>query len=213
MPTGLNMKMTITGDRTMFERTSKAFQNPKPLMQRVGTQALVSAVRRLPSVLKQEGAIRTGRLGASLAPGGEANVFEISDLTALVGTNLPYAAQVQFGGIIEPKNAKALAIPLDDQIARQGLGPREIDPSGDLLSFVPYTGKSPNVFALLVDRGMPGPLGKRKRTREGATPYGPGPLYALAYWVNQEARPYLYFSDEDRRKINEELVPAWLAGH
>ena len=211
MATGLNMKMTITGDRAMFERAAKALRNPKPLMQRVGTLALSSSVRRLSSVLKQGDAIRTGRLGASLSPGGEANVFEISDFQAIVGTNLPYAAQVQYGGTILPKNAKALAIPLDPQIARQGLGPREVDPSGDLLSFVPYTGSKPNVFALLIDRGMQGPLTKRKKKREGGTPYGPGPLFALAYWVTQEARPYLYFDEADLKTING-IAEQWLAG-
>jgi len=205
MATGLNMTMSITGDREMFERASKAFRNPKPLMRKVGTQALSSAVRRLPQVLKSEGAIRTGRLGASLAPGGEGNVFEINDLTALVGTNLPYAAQVQFGGTIVPREAKALAIPLDDRIARQGIGPREFDPSGELLRFVPVK-SSPNIIGLLVMDEEVDFGGTLKFGGNGEA------MYALAQWVTQEARPYLYFSDEDRRAINEELVPAWLEG-
>ena len=212
MASGLNVRVTISGDRTMFERALKAFREPKRLMSRVGILALSSAGRRLPSVLKSEGAIRTGRLAASLTQGGEGNVFEESDFRVVVGSNLPYAAQVHYGGIIEPKNAKALAIPLTDALKRQGIGPRELDPNRELLRFVPYTGSKPNVFALLVDPGMQGPLAKRKRKREGGTPYGPGALFALAYWVNQQARPFLFFDEADLKEINEKIVPEWMEG-
>lgn len=211
MATGLNMKMVVTGDRTMFERTSKAMRNTRPLMRRVGTQALNSAVGRLPQVLKQEGAIRTGRLGASLSPGGEGNVFEIDNVQALVGTNLPYAAQVQFGGTILPRNAKALAIPLDERLARHGIGPREFDPSGELLRFVPTRSKS-NIIGLLVADEEVDFGGSLKFGGDSQAKGRSDALYALATSVTQEPRPYLYFSEQDLQRIRDEIVPQWLGG-
>jgi phage gpG-like protein len=212
MATGLNIKVEITGDRTMFERASKALRNTRPLMQRVASHALSRAVRRLPEVLKPEGGIRTGRLGASLRPGGAGNIFEVDDLRAVVGTNLPYAAQVQFGGPIVPKPPrKALAIPLDERLARQGIGPREFDPSGELLRFVPVR-SSPNVVGLLVldeeiDFG-----GSLKFGGDSSAKGRSDALYLLATSVVQEPRPYLYFSDDDLRVIRDELVPQWMNG-
>jgi len=210
------MRVAITGDRTMFERAAKAFREPKRLMRRVGILALSSAGRRLTTVLKKEGAIRTGRLAASLSEGGAGNVFEISDLKVEVGSNLPYAAQVHYGGIIEPKNAKALAIPLQDHLKRHGIGPRELDPSGKLLKFVPYTGSKPNIFGLLVadeaiGRGT-GIVRRGKRKGQVRVKQFRGPVYALAYWVKQEARPFLYFDEKDIAEINEKIVPEWLDG-
>lgn len=205
--TGLGLKVDIKGDRTLFERALKGLREPKRLMSKVAVHVMRTSGQRLETVLRQDTkGIRSGRLSASI------QAFEITDLRAVVGSNMPYAAQVHFGGIIEPREAKALAIPLDDRLKRQGLGPREVDPTGELLRFVPYTGSKPNIFGLLVDPGVQGPLGKRKRKREGGTPYGPGPLYALAYWVNQEARPYMYVDENDLREIHEKLVPAWLDG-
>lgn len=217
MPTGLNMRVEITGDRTLFERAAKAFREPKRLMQKVAVLALSSAGGRLTQVLKQEGSIRTGRLAVSLAPGGDGNVFEISDFKLEVGTNLRYAAQVHYGGIIEPKNAKALAIPLTDDLKRAGIGPRELDPNRELLHFQPYKGSKPNIIGLLVANE---PLvlkgskairqgGKKAKRQGGALS---GALYALASSVTQEARPFLYFSEQDLAEINGKLVPDWLAG-
>lgn len=207
MGSGLNMRVTITGDRTMFERAAKAFREPKRLMSRIAIAAMKSTDAKLDKVLRADTkAERSGRLAVSI------QAFEISDVRAVVGSNLPYAAQVHYGGIIEPKEAKALAIPLTDALKRQGIGPRELDPNRELLRFVPYTGSKPNVFGLLIDPGMQGPLGKRKRKREGGTPYGPGPLFALAWWVSQEARPFLYFDEADLAEINAKIVPQWLDG-
>ena len=39
-----------------------------------------------------------------------------------------------------------------------------------------------------------------------------GALYALAYWVTQEPRPFLYFDEKDLAEINQKLVPDWLDG-
>ena len=186
----------------MLEGLSKRLREPRELMLNVGVYGMGRAVDRLDTVLSQDAdAFRSGRLGASLTVGsgggggtGE-TVFELSDMRVEFGSNLPYAAQVQHGGTIYPRDAKALAIPLHDKLKRFGLGPRELDPTGDLLRFQPYAGG--NVFALLM-------------LDEPALGLPEGPAYALAWSVTQEARPYNYLDDEDARVIEDELIQQWL---
>ena len=209
---GVETRIEIGGDRDLFKRLSNTLRNPRELLESVGALGFNSAARRLEHVLKDDG-LRSGLLAGSLnvdAPGGgtEHTIFELSDHSVTVGSNLPYAAQVNFGGTILPKNAKALAIPLADKLKRSGEGPRDIDPTREILRFQPYTGSKPNIFGLLIDDGAE--LVGRQRKRRGRTVYGPGPLFALAYWVTQEPRPYLFWSDEDARRIEDELIPAWL---
>jgi phage gpG-like protein len=197
--------MEIRGDRSLFERASKRLRNLAPFLRQVGHYAVGRAQYRLTQVLRQDDeAIRTGRLESSL------QVFRVTGDQLVCGSNVPYAAQVHFGGIIEPKNAKALAIPLTPALRRSRLWPRDLDPAREKLRFQPYTGGKPNVFGLLIDEGEE-PTG-RKRKRRGHTPYGPGALFALAYWVSQPARPYLCWDDEDRRAIRDDLWPRWLGG-
>jgi len=162
-------------------------------MEMVGHYQLSQAVQRLENVLSQgDDAIQTGNLGASLT------TFEVGDNYVTSGSNLVYAAQVQFGGIIEPVNARALAIPLDPRLQRQKLGPLDIDPNREALQFIPYTGSKPNVFGLLINPQEERDGGTKGRRDKGTLSGWPtGPLYALAYWVSQEPRPYLYIDDED----------------
>jgi len=205
----LNINVNVTGDSDWLKRTQAALRNPKRLMRRIGVLAMSSAVRRLETVPKKtskEENVRSGRLAASLKVGNsgtggtENTVFDLSDLRVEVGTNLPYAAQLHFGGIIEPVNAKALAIPLIASLARNRIGPLELDASRESLAFVPVTGKKPNVFGLLTDPENKFGFGKGEA------------LYLLAYWVTQPARPFLLFDDDDVRTVNEDLVPQWLDG-
>ncbi len=206
MATGLSLqtRLEITGDRTMFERASGALRNPRKLLRQVGVLGMSSAVRRLPDVLKKEGsdAVRTGALAASLragmsGAGGGDTIFDLSDARVEVGTNLTYAAQVHHGGVIQPREQKTLAIPLPTALKRSRQWPKDLDKNREILQFVPYTGSRPNIIGLLVDP-------------EGKLGYGKGPLYALAYYVIQEPRPFLFWSDEDVRIINDELWPAFL---
>lgn len=196
--------LDIGGDRELFERVSKRLRRPRDLMLQVGVLGASSAVRRLSTVLSQEeDAVRTGRLGASLTVAtrgrsGPDTIFELSDDSVAVGTNLRYAAQVQFGGRIEPATGKALAIPLNKRLKRSRLWPRDLDPGRELLDFVPISGgASGNVIGLLVDsEGVFGPEGDA--------------LYALASYVDQKARPFLFWDDDDMDVIENELMPAFL---
>lgn len=193
------ISMKLEGDKLLFERTAQRLKSPKPLFEKIAARGLESALGRLQRGYEPDG-LRTGRLAQSLTPGGPGSIFEVSDLSAVIGSNLPYAAQHHFGGRIEPKNAKALAIPLVDALKRGGVGPRDLDEGGDLLRFEPvWGGANGNVFGLLV-------------LNEDAFGFKEDDaLYALAHYVDQEPRPFLYWSDEDVRYINENIVPQYLA--
>ncbi len=216
MATGLTTTLEITGDRDLFERVSKAARSTRELMNNVGQLGMASGVRRLTEVLQQKGgedAVRSGRLMSSLVGGASGKpeaetIFEISDLEAVVGTNVPYAKQRQEGGPIFPVKGKALAIPIPIALKRAKQSPYDIDPNRTILQFVPiFRGK---VVGLLVDGGVEGPLEKRKRTREAKTAYGPGPLFVLMWYVEQEGTPFLFWGPEDLKVIDEELIPKWL---
>lgn len=209
MATGLNITASIGGDGDWLKRTQAALRDPRRLMRRIGVLAMSSATRRLGTVLKKTSAeenVRSGRLGASInvgpagTGGNENTIFDLAETRVEVGTNLSYAAQVHFGGTIVPKTAKALAIPLIASLARSDLGPLDLDPTRKNLAFVHYAGSKPNVMGLLIDPQDAFGFGRGKA------------LYALAYWVTQEPRPFLFFDDADQRVIADELIPQWLDG-
>ena len=210
------------GDRDFAAHAASALRGGRrSLFLAIGQLGMASAGERLTTVLRQDGAVRSGRLAASLrggatGRGGPDTIFEATRDQVEVGSNLRYAAQVHYGGTIYPKPPnKALAIPLTDKLRRAGEWPRDIDPDRLLLTFVPKKTPS-NVIGYLVDFGQvrttkSGRLSKAKPSRQ--TPYGTGALFALASWVEQTPRPFLYWSDEDVRTINDELVPNWLRRH
>jgi hypothetical protein len=216
MAINIQTRIDVSGPAGDLAEIGRKMRSPRPLLLAVGLMGLQSGVVRLNDVLgkKSKDAVRTGRLAASLSLGGPDSVFELGEYQVEFGSNLPYAAQVQYGGTIVPQNAKALAIPLPVELKRAGLWPSDLDPNRELLKFVPYMGSKPNIIGLLIDPGgeieLRNKRGKLKKRTIGCTPYGPGPLYALAYWVTQEPKPFLYFSDEDVRVINEELWPKFL---
>lgn len=205
MAVSLKVTLNVSGDRMLFERTSERLRNTRPLLKIIGEFGVSQAQERLTKVLKPDSAVRTGNLPASLT------VFEVTNSKVVYGSNLVYAAQVHFGGTILPRDAKALAIPLLPALQRQQLSPRDLDPNREFLKFIPYTGSKPNVFGLLINPKED--LTGRQRKARGRLPgYPPGPLFALAYWVTQKPRPYLFLDEDDQRTLREEIWPDWLSG-
>jgi len=197
MAINIRTRIDVSGPAGDLAEIGRRIRSPRPLLRAVAILGMDSATVRLNDVLgkKSKDAVRTGRLAASLMIGDADSVFELGEYQVEFGSNLPYAAQVQYGGTIMPREAKALAIPIPVELKRSRLWPKDFEEG--ILQFLPYTGSKPNVFGLLFDP-------------EGELGYGKGPLYALAYWVTQEPKPFLYFSDEDVRIINEELWPKFL---
>ena len=205
MAFAVETRIEIGGDRKLFERVSNSLRNTRELFERIGVLGMSSAARRLEQVLSDDpDAVRTGRLAASLRAsrqGGSSpdTIFELGAFEVTIGSNVPYAAQVHFGGRIEPTGGrKAIAIPLLAQIKRSGIWPSEADPQRNILTFVPVDGGAKgNVIGLLVDEeGLFGQAGEA--------------LYLLARYVDQEPRPFLFWDDDDRRTIENRLIPVWL---
>jgi len=202
---GIEVTVELTGDRGMLERGSKALRNLRPYLEKVAVYGMAAAQQRLLERLSpHEDAVTSGHLVNSLTIGGPESIYELEDNQAVYGSNLPYAAQVNYGGTIWPDTAKALAIPLTPRLKRDRLWPRDIDPGREILRFVPYTGARPNIFGLLVDD--PQPLTGRQRKARGSTIYGPGPLFALAHWVHQEGKHFMELTEAD---IKEITGPLW----
>ncbi len=200
MSVALRTSVVSSGDREQFDRASNAHRDLRPLLTAIGVQIMSSAQERLTRVLKMEEAgVRSGMLANSLnvtpaGSGSENTIFEVGKNTVEVGSNLAYAAQVHHGGTIVPRPPRgALAIPLRDSLKRDGIGPRELDPGGDVLRFVPGRGGRP---PLLIDP-------------EGKLGHGEGPLYVLPKSVTQAPRPFMGIDDEDER-VMEELYETFL---
>ncbi len=204
--------LEFTGDWAQFERGAARLEKPRELLQAIGVLGMSSSARRCQEAVQANAeGISTGKLYNSLNAGGrgmpaEGTIFDLSAAEVVIGSNLPYAAQRNFGGIIEPKTAKALAIPVVDHLKREGLSPRELDPDRSILRFQPITGAKPNVFAVLIDEGQE--LTGRQRKKRGSTAYGPGILYVLAYWVYQEGAHFMGWDAEDERVIEEDIWPS-----
>ncbi len=193
----------LSGDVEALERAADACENMRPFLEKVGEFGMSQAQLRLSERMSPSAdAVTGGHLMNSLTVGGPKSIFELADNQVEYGSNVRYAAQVNFGGIIEPATGKALAIPLTPQLKRDGLWPREFDRG--VLRFQQYSGGKPNVFGLLIDDGEE--LKGRQRKVRGKTKYGPGPLFALAYWVRQEGKHFLELTDEDLEEITG---PMW----
>lgn len=116
---------------------------------------------------------------------------EVSGGTMRVGTNLRYAAQRHFGGKLTPKAKKWLAVPVKPGMRRS---PSQV--AG--LRWAPVR-KPGNVGGRLVR-----PVG-RKGARKWET------VFLLVKEVDQPARPFLLFQDEDIAWAERELVQHVLA--
>lgn len=219
----LSVVTSIQIEGTLGDTLTKAaatLRNPRKFMRQVGVLGMSSASARLNANLRMDRSLRSGALFSSLnvseSGAGSANtVFELSDNEVTIGTNLPYAAQVQFGGTIVPKPPnKALAIPLPNSLKQAKRWPLDLDPNRELLQFVPYRGGKPNILGFLVDPGdeikLRNKRGKLKSRNVSRTGYGPGPLFMLVRSVTQTPNPYLFWSDADRALIENDLWPKFL---
>lgn len=218
------VKISVKGTGDSLAKATAALRNPRVLIRRVGVLGMSSGVRRLETVLRADkDAIRTGQLGRSIrvgpngTGGSQHTIFTVEDARGEFGSNLKYAAQVHFGGRIDPVNAKALAIPLTAQLKRAQVSPRELPLVTQAnLKFIPRKSKGkPGIIGyLLLEAGVEGKLDNSATGTKikGNTKKKGVLLYALARWVEQRANPFLYFSAEDRRVVNDEIFKQWTEG-
>lgn len=113
--------------------------------------------------------------------------YQVFPGSVKIGTNLKYAAQRHFGGVLEPKTARALAIPLPD-VPRSMRRPRRW---GDRLFMVKPTKGDPDTVGVLATEGGKGEI---------------IPRFVLRRRVEQPARPFLVAQDEDLAYFSRRLV-------
>lgn len=123
-----------------------------------------------------------GQLRASVVSPGPHHIEEMGQNTFRVGTSVPYAPLHQFGGIVRPKKAKALAIPLTKEAAKQG--PRQ------------FPGR---LFVVWKKGAKSGVLMSLPKTKKGQ----PKAQYALVKQVVVPKRPFMGFGQRLIGKITE----------
>ncbi len=193
MGLALTTRWQVTGDVDAFETRADTHRDLRPVLVALGVYLMGAAQDRLVRGLAMsEGGVRSGRLTASLHVGaaGQAgsgdSMFELSAGSVEVGTNVPYAAQRQFGGTIRPKPPlKCLAVPLVDALKRDALWPRDLDPNHEILVRLP----SRSGGGVLIDP-------------ENELGYGTGPLFFLAREVHQEGLEFVGISEADAEEID-----------
>jgi len=148
--------VTVTIDPPeLVSHLAAKHRNPRALMKVIGVLGMTTMSRRLQASYESgDNAYRTGRLNASFAVGHPDGHYSLERMAVEVGSNVPYAAQMNEGGTIRPKPPnKALAIPLPPSLKRRAAGgagwPRDLDPAREHLTFVPILRGT--VLGLLVD--------------------------------------------------------------
>jgi len=128
-------------------------------------------------------AVQEGHLRASIT-------YRLLGRVLRVGTNLVYAALLQFGGVIRPKRARALTVP----IAPEARGRRARDFS-DTFILRRRSDDAETVGIIMQNLG-----GGKVR-----------PLFALRTSVTVEPRPFLGWDERDKRKLLGILERHWSA--
>lgn len=111
---------------------------------------------------------------------------EVAGTTLVVGTNVEYAAQRHFGGVLKPTRAKALAIPLPG-VPLSMDRPRKW---GDRLVFAPTQSGDAD------SRGILGEADDDTFI----------PRFALRAQIEQPARPFLLFQADDLAYAEQAMV-------
>ena len=182
--------LKVSGDVGVHDRLGKAYspESMRRFHDVVGTYLAGQLRDRLKAQVSSR-QLRSPGLRQALAQPATAagGVYEANESHVVVGSNLPHAAQVHFGGTIRPVRGKALAIPLTDQLKRSGRWPSDF--GRDELAFVPSE-ESSGVVGFLFAKTAKG----RRRGK---------PLFMLVTKVTQRARPYAYIDGNDVDRIKQ----------
>ena len=136
----LGFQITYQGAQATLKTIGQRLRDPKPFLHENNLSILREALLTLRSKLR--GRHRSGRLAQSLQVGDTENIHEVEELRASVGSALPYAGKVNFGGPIFPSTMTMLAIPLTDYLRNPNLStnwPRDFDPGRNQLVAIPTT--------------------------------------------------------------------------
>jgi phage gpG-like protein len=171
----------------------KALENVNPLLDAIGIQLTRSVQKNFqaggrPPWKESRGARE--RNGKTLSWRGVLKgsiSHAIEGRTVLVGTNVKYGRIQQLGGVVRPKKAKALAIPLNEKArkASENLGGKTLRDIPDMFFLKSKTGKS--IGTLM------------KKTKKGKAEA----WFALMESVAIPKRPFLVLQPEDHDWITK----------
>lgn len=137
--------------------------------------------------------------------GSAEGVWQLQEQSLFMGTNAWYARILHHGGVITPRRAKALVVPLNKDARRALVGAGSQGVRGiEGLTFIPRKGKAP----LLVKDVVKG-RGKNRGV------VALEPWFILMKSVRVPARPYMYFDEKDlamiervfARHVDEDVKP------
>lgn len=190
--------ITILGEKELrellVERAERA-ANPRPLLDAFGLAMVRSTLKtfreggrpkKWPSSRR---AAETG--GRTMRHKGELTrsiTYNVDGNSVQVGTNLEYARIHQFGGVVRPRKAKALTVP----VHAKAYGKRAAD-FPDLV-YIPRKGKSPMLAMVKARKGRNGSM---MIAGHQVIPY-----FILMKSVRIHARPFLQFLPDDLRKFD-----------
>lgn len=201
----LTLKTTVTGDVDMYPRTADRMKHHRGFLRVVGVYIMARSLQRLvPQLGYGTDVVRTGRLTSSIGPSPTPQqpgdtINDLSDHKIVVGSNVPYAAIMHFGGTIRPiPPNRALAWPRKRSLQLGGgIQPSQLDPDRKVLEFIPT--KHAKSIGVLVDK-------------KGTLGHGKGILYVLIAKSRRDPRPYLHIDEQDEDYIVNTLWPRHLEG-
>lgn len=110
----LHIKASALGLRRRFRASQKKMRNMRPELDLVGKWVVSDARKRL---VARNSPVSLGRLGKSLR-------HRAYRTQVVITSSRPYAGIQQFGGTVRPNKRKALAIPLQLDLARKHRWPK-----------------------------------------------------------------------------------------
>lgn len=210
------IKVTSTGipeAQRLFDALNARLADLSPAMEVVGMNLQRRVARRFQSGSDWPQSIRAQREGGrtmllsnrlrnSIGTLGDEGVFDVTKMSVTLGTNTVYARLMQEGGIVRPKTAKALAIPLTREARKAASNVASIRDIPNLV-FLPSKGKPETI-------GVLGKVAKGTSKKTGVQKGDFVPWFALRKSVTIPARPFLYIEDGDIPMI-ERVIRRYIA--
>jgi len=192
------MTATFNPDPTYMQAKAGKIADRADIMRVVGVIAMSSmqGLLRENLAMTPDGGVRSGLLMGSLSVGHPDAFEEYSTDWVEVGTRVPYAAQVNYGGPIpnpgsphSKATGKMLAIPVDERLRKDRRWPSDIDPGRNLLVLVRDEDSDQ---ARLIDPDGLTPFGKKG---EATT------LFILKRSVEQDGKNFARWTEQARRDV------------
>lgn len=227
------IKVTSTGipeAQHLFDALNARLADLSPAMEVVGMNLQRRVARRFQSGSDWPQSIRAQREGGrtmllsnrlrnSIGTLGDEGVFDVTKMSVTLGTNTVYARLMQEGGIVRPKTAKFLAIPVNRKARRASATVATIRDIPNLVWLPSKAGDTGGVLGKKIGGDIEKYKGDVRAVRHGeGKRAGTGksvkgffePWFVLKKSVTIPARPFLYIEDGDIPMI-ERVIRRYIA--